>query len=59
MSDEKDTAFPRSDDEFDPVEDFRMPLLEHLRELRTRFVYALAAIAIGIAILAWNQWEII
>jgi len=44
-----DPTFPKSEDEFDPVEAYQMPLLEHLRELRTRLVVSLVATAIGIA----------
>ena len=44
-----DEAFPRSEEEFDPVEAYQMPLLEHLRELRTRLVISLVATAVGIA----------
>ena len=43
------SAFPRSEEEFDPVEAYQMPLLEHLRELRTRLVISLVATAIGVA----------
>ena len=31
------TIDPSQQAELDPVEDFRMPLLEHLKELRDRF----------------------
>ena len=41
--------FPRSEEAFDPVAAYQMPLLEHLRELRTRLVICLVATAIGIA----------
>lgn len=34
----------------DPVQDTRMPILEHLRELRTRMVRALIAAGVGIGI---------
>lgn len=45
------TAFPRSDQEFkDPVDEYRMPLMEHLRELRRRLVVALIAATIGFCI---------
>lgn len=44
-----DTAFPRSGEEFDPVEAYQMPLVEHLRELRTRLIVAGVATAVGIA----------
>jgi len=43
------SAFPRSEEEFDPVEAYQMPLLEHLRELRTRLVISLVATAVGVA----------
>lgn len=44
-------AFPRSEDEFeDPVDAYRMPLMEHLRELRRRMVVALIATTIGFCI---------
>ncbi len=33
-------------DEDDPVESYRMPLLEHLRELRSRLVYSLVALLV-------------
>lgn len=45
----KDEAFPKSAESFDPVEAYQMPLLEHLRELRTRLVVCLVATALGIA----------
>ena len=45
-----DDPFPRSSSEFDPVEAYQMPLLEHLRELRTRLVVCLVATAVGIAL---------
>lgn len=32
------------DPEMDPVEAYRMPLMEHLRELRTRLIWSLAAL---------------
>jgi sec-independent protein translocase protein TatC len=48
-SSSSDEAFPRSKEEFDPVEAYQMPLLEHLRELRTRLVISLIATAVGIA----------
>jgi sec-independent protein translocase protein TatC len=48
-SSSSDEAFPRSKEEFDPVEAYQMPLLEHLRELRTRLVISLVATAVGIA----------
>ena len=38
------------DDELDEVEASRAPLLEHLEELRTRLIWALAAIAVGFAV---------
>ena len=44
------SAFPRSEEEFDPVEAYQMPLLEHLRELRTRLVVSLVATAVGVAL---------
>ena len=34
----------------DPVEEFRMPLMQHLVELRHRLIVSLAAIAVGMAI---------
>lgn len=40
--------FPRSEAEFgDPVEDFRMPLMDHLRELRRRLIIAIVATLLG------------
>jgi len=40
--------FPRSEAEFgDPVEDFRMPLMDHLRELRRRLIIAIVATLVG------------
>ena len=48
MSDRQDEAFPHSLEEFDPVDEYRMPLLEHLRELRHRFMIAAGAVLIGI-----------
>jgi sec-independent protein translocase protein TatC len=39
---------PEEDD--DEVERHRMPLMEHLRELRNRLLYAAAAIAVGMSI---------
>jgi len=33
---------PTHDEDFDPVDDYRMPLLEHLRELRTRLMRIIA-----------------
>jgi sec-independent protein translocase protein TatC len=53
-----DSAFPRSAEEFDPVEAYQMPLLEHLREMRTRLVISLVATALGIA-LCFNYTELI
>ena len=45
-----DDLFPKSNDEFDPVESYRMPLMEHLRELRRRLIVVLVAggIAFGV-----------
>jgi len=54
MSDKRDDAFPHSEDEFDPVEDFRMPLLEHLRELRKRLLTTALAVLIGIGFTFWQ-----
>ena len=54
MTDPRDEAFPKSADEFDPVDDFRMPLLEHLRELRRRFMIAMGAVLVGIAVTFWQ-----
>lgn len=42
-----DPAFPRSDEEFDPVEAYQMPLMEHLRELRRRLIISMVTLAIG------------
>ena len=43
-----DDPFPRSGEEFgDPVEDFRMPLMDHLRELRRRLIIAIVATLVG------------
>lgn len=43
-----DDAFPRSEDEFgDPVEAFRMPLMDHLKELRKRLIIAIVATLVG------------
>jgi sec-independent protein translocase protein TatC len=53
MTDKKDDAFPHSEQEFDPVDNFRMPLLEHLRELRKRFIVSAVAVFIGIGITFW------
>jgi len=44
-----DSPFPRSDEDFDPVEAYQMPLMEHLREMRTRLMVSIVAMAIGIA----------
>ena len=46
----------------DRVEQFRMPLMEHLRELRTRLIYALIALGvacIGAFALAQPIWDIL
>ncbi len=40
-------AFPREGD-FDAVEQYRMPLMEHLRELRQRLVYSLIAVILAV-----------
>jgi sec-independent protein translocase protein TatC len=43
-----DDPFPRSEEEFgDPVEQFRMPLMDHLRELRRRLIIAIIATLVG------------
>ena len=42
-----DPTFPRSEKEFDPVEAYQMPLMEHLRELRKRMIVSMVALAIG------------
>ena len=47
---ETDAAFPRSSEEFDPVEAYQMPLMEHLREMRTRLIWAIGATVVGIAL---------
>ena len=54
MTDPHDDTFPHSGDEFDPVDDFRMPLLEHLRELRRRFMIAVGSVLVGIALTFWQ-----
>jgi sec-independent protein translocase protein TatC len=54
MTDPRDDTFPHSEEEFDPVNDFRMPLLEHLRELRRRFMIAVGAVLAGIALTFWQ-----
>ncbi len=41
--------FPKSSDEFDPVEAYQMPLMEHLKEMRYRLIVSLVATAVGIA----------
>ncbi len=48
----QDPAFPRSDEEFDPVEAYQMPLMEHLRELRRRLIISMVTLAItcGVAL---------
>jgi sec-independent protein translocase protein TatC len=33
-----------------PVDDYRMPVLEHIRELRTRLVISIAALAVGVGV---------
>ena len=43
-------SFPRSETEFDAVDSYRMPLMEHLRELRRRLVFALVAAGLGFAV---------
>jgi sec-independent protein translocase protein TatC len=48
MTEPAGDAFPRSPDEFNPVDAYRMPLMEHLRELRRRMVISLAAIILGV-----------
>ena len=45
-----DPAFPRSKEEFDSVESYQMPLMEHLRELRRRLIAAMIALTIGVVI---------
>jgi len=53
-------SFPRNEGEFDPVEAYQMPLMEHLREMRTRLIMSMVAVAIGIGAcfnyvdLIWN-----
>ena len=43
-----DDPFPRSDEEFgDAVEQFRMPLMDHLHELRRRLIIAIVATLVG------------
>lgn len=49
-----DARFPKSESEFDPVEAYRMPLMEHLRELRRRLIVVL--IACGIAFGVCFNW---
>jgi sec-independent protein translocase protein TatC len=41
---------PDDPEPMDEVEQYRMPLLDHLRELRDRLLYALAALVIGVCI---------
>ena len=54
MTEPPTDPFPHSEDEFDPVESFRMPLLEHLRELRKRFMIAAGAVMAGILLTFWQ-----
>jgi sec-independent protein translocase protein TatC len=43
-----DEPFPRSEEEFgDPVDAFRMPLMDHLKELRKRLIIAIVATLVG------------
>lgn len=45
---EPDDPFPRSEDEFgDVVEQFRMPLMDHLHELRRRLIIAIVSTLVG------------
>jgi sec-independent protein translocase protein TatC len=41
---------PEEEDPLDEVEQYRMPLLDHLRELRSRILYAVLALVAGFAI---------
>jgi sec-independent protein translocase protein TatC len=51
-----DAMFPRSDEEFDPVEAYQMPLMDHLLELRRRLIWTLVAVTIGVCIcLNWVE----
>lgn len=51
-----DATFPRSDEEFDPVEAYQMPLMDHLLELRRRLIWTLVAVTIGVCIcLNWVE----
>lgn len=46
-----DPAFPRSEEGFDdPVEAFRMPLMDHLRELRRRLIISIVTLIIAVAV---------
>lgn len=53
-----DGLFPRSDNEFDPVEAYRMPLMEHLRELRRRLIVILIATGIAFGVCSFYANEI-
>lgn len=41
---------PADPDRADEVEQYRMPLIEHIRELRDRLIYAIAAVVIGVCV---------
>jgi len=50
MSEKFPSTAPPEEYEADPVEDYRMPLMEHLRELRTRLMRVILYAAIGCGI---------